>query len=478
MNLPIINRLKKQFNNNEILKNYSSVIILLTYCYFWISIGKYVEINFNEFLNNESIYLINGLIYLIIFSACLSILIIKLIINRKLPILSILIIYPVASSIGYFHNINFHQNFNFLIHFFFTISTLFIFFSILEDHKDKKKLFKYFFKISSIFISLVFIIMIFPDLVSRIKNGIHVREFHFVTLNLFFIDYIYTQNSNGASRIAILLFIFFFTKFIFKIKKNKKYKKYLFLNILLSIIIFYYQSRLTIIFIAIYVLLWILTFSNKSFFLKIIFFVSIIFVPFTFQNIYNTHLDKKIQEKNLSIFKNNRILGFSFKLTGDKFHSQGSSIKCRVATSYKIFEIADIYSSGRICGWEILLRDIDKKDIIFGKGFFYDQKFLNKYEKISSNSYMNIIYNSGLFGFFPFLFIFIIVMSKYHVIYNLYKKSDYDDFLLFNLILFLLIRSFFEDTFAFASIDLILFLTCSGILSSKIKEFQNNKKLK
>jgi hypothetical protein len=69
-------------------------------------------------------------------------------------------------------------------------------------------------------------------------------------------------------------------------------------------------------------------------------------------------------------------------------------------------------------------------------------------------------------------------MSKYHVIYDLYKKSDYDDFLLFNLILFLLIRSFFEDTLAFFSIDLILFLTCSGILSSKIKEFQNNKKLK
>lgn len=536
MNLPIINRLKKQFNNNEILKNYLSVIILLTYCYFWISIGKYVEINFNEFLNNESIYLINGLIYLIIFSACLSILIIKLIINRKLPILSILIIYPVASSIGYFQNINFHQNFNFLIHFFFTISTLFIFFSILEDHKDKKKLFKYFFKISSIFISLVFIIMVFPDLVSRIKNDIHVRDTHFVTLNLFFIDYIYTQNSNGASRIAILLFIFFFTKLIFKIKKNKKYKKYLFLNILLSIIIFYYQSRLAIIFIVIYVLLWILTFSNKSFFLKIIFFVSIIFIPFIFQNIYNTHLDKKIQipkelkkqkemkiawdnwdkgftkadgtivapktgtaprppmlvnnpgearkyfeqkkKQNLSIFKNNRFLGTNFKFTGDKFHAAGSSVKCRVAINYKIFEIADIYSSGRICGWEILLRDIDKKDIIFGKGFFYDQKFLNKYEKISSNSYMNIIYNSGLFGFFPFLFIFIIVMSKYHVIYNLYKKSDYDDFLLFNLILFLLIRSFFEDTFAFVSIDLILFLTCSGILSSKIKEFQNNKKLK
>ena len=489
MNLHIINRLKKQFNNNEIFKNYYSIIILLTYCYFWISIGKYVEINFNEFLNN-------GLIYLVIFSCCLFVLIIKLIINRNLPTLSILMIYPVASSIGYFNNINFHQDFDFLIHFFFTISALFIFFSILEDYKDRKKLFKYFFKISLIFISLVFIIIVFPDFAKRVINNIHVRDINFVTLNLLFFDYTYIQNSNGASRVVTLLFIFFFTKFIFKIKKNKKYNKYLFLSILLSILIFYYQSRLSIIFIVIYVLLWILTFSNKNFFYKIIFFVNIIVVPFILQNTYNFYLEtknletknletknletkqldnKKIIEKYIGILDSNRLFNINTKISANHFHAFSAKKLCKFSTNYKFIEIIDRYSSGRICGWEILLRDIDKKDIIFGKGFFYDQKFLKRYQKISSNTFINIIYNSGLLGSFPLLFIFIILINKYKVIYDFYKKSNYDYFLMFNLILFLLFRGFFEDTLAFVSIDLILFLTCSFILFSKIKELQNNK---
>ncbi len=468
MNLLIINRLKKQFNNNDIIKNYLSLIIILIYSYFWISIGKFVEINFNNFFNN-------GLINIIIFSVCLFILIIKLINNRKLPTISILLIYPIASSIGYFNNINVHQSFDLLIHFFLTISTLFIFLSILEDHKDRKKLFKYFLKISLFFIFLVFSILVFPDLVNRIINNIHVRDISFVTLNLFFIDYTYVQNSNGASRVTFLIFIFFFTRFIFKIKKNKKYKKYFFFSILLSIIIFYLQSRLVTSFLIIYVLFWILNFSNKKIYLKIFFFISIVIIPFAIQHNYNTKLAINLN-KDPSFLEKSRILGFDIKITRDQFRGAGISEECSFTINNVTLEILDFYSSGRVCGWEILLKNIGKKDILFGKGFFYDQIYLNKYQKISSNSYINIIYNSGLIGFFPFLIIFIILISKYQVIYMLYKKSDYNDFLIFNFMLFLLFRSFFEDTFAFVSIDLILFLTCSAILLSKIKEVQNNKK--
>ena len=41
--------------------------------------------------------------------------------------------------------------------------------------------------------------------------------------------------------------------------------------------------------------------------------------------------------------------------------------------------------------------------------------------------------------------------------------------------LYLLLRSFFEDTFAFVSIDLILFLTCYVNLSNKMKIILKNK---
>ena len=257
MNLHIINELKKQFYNKKVFNNSSSVIILITYSYIWLSIGKYVEINFNKPLSN-------GLIYVIIFFVSSLLLLIKFIKNKKLPTISILMIYPIASSIGYINNIKVNQNYDLLIHFFFTISALFVFFAVLESNKNKIKLFKYFFRISLIFIFLAFFIMVLPDLVSRIFNNIHVREINFVTLKLFFFNYTYIQNSNGAARIAVLIFIIFFTNFIFKIKKNKKYQNDLIFCTLLSIIIFYYQSRLSIIFISIYVFLWIMSFSNKK----------------------------------------------------------------------------------------------------------------------------------------------------------------------------------------------------------------------
>ena len=111
MNLHIINELKKQFYNKKVFNNSSSVIILITYSYIWLSIGKYVEINFNKPLSN-------GLIYVIIFFVSSLLLLIKFIKNKKLPTISILMIYPIASSIGYINNIKVNQNYDLLIHFF------------------------------------------------------------------------------------------------------------------------------------------------------------------------------------------------------------------------------------------------------------------------------------------------------------------------------------------------------------------------
>ena len=73
------------------------------------------------------------------------------------------------------------------------------------------------------------------------------------------------------------------------------------------------------------------------------------------------------------------------------------------------------------------------------------------------------------------MFFFIFINRKYEMIYELYSQFNYYDFLKFNLMLYLLLRSFFEDTFAFVSIDLILFLTCYVNLSNKMKIILKNK---
>ena len=94
----------------------------------------------------------------------------------------------------------------------------------------------------------------------------------------------------------------------------------------------------------------------------------------------------------------------------------------------KFTRIIDIYSSGRICGWVILFKDLKKKNIIFGKGFFHDKIYLKEYQKIASNSYINILYNSGIIGFIPIMFFFIFINRKYEMIYELYSQFNYYDF--------------------------------------------------
>lgn len=465
INFYIIKSLKKQFLNITILKDYTSIFFLITYSYFWISIGKFVKINLYEFS-------LNGYLFLSIFLTCLIILLIKFIKNKKLPFLSILLIYPISAAIGYLNNINNHGNYELLIHFFFTISSLIIFFSILNIKKSNINLFNYFFKISIIFIFLVFFIMVLPDLIGRIFNNIHVREVYFVTLKLFFFEYTYVQNSNGASRIAILIFLIFFTKLIFKLKKNKDLKKYFFLSFVFSLIVFYFQSRLSILFLIFYVFLWTLNFKNKNFLFKFSLIVSIIIIPFLVQNYYNKKFEPNATN-SFDISNNRIILNVKSIKKIKRFHAHGSAEKCKLSSENKFVKYIDIYSSGRLCGWEILLKDIEKKDIFFGKGYFYDQIYLKNLEKISSNSYINIIYNSGLIGFVPFIILFLIFVKSKEKIFKKYKNSKYFDFLIYNLLLYLLIRSFFEDTLAFVSIDSVLFLTCVVNLSSKIT---NSKK--
>ena len=45
----------------------------------------------------------------------------------------------------------------------------------------------------------------------------------------------------------------------------------------------------------------------------------------------------------------------------------------------------------------LIIKDFKKRHIIW-KWFFYDQIFLKKYQKLSSNTYLNIFYNSGVIG--------------------------------------------------------------------------------
>jgi hypothetical protein len=130
--------------------------------------------------------------------------------------------------------------------------------------------------------------------------------------------------------------------------------------------------------------------------------------------------------------------------------------------------IADKYSSGRICGWEILLKDIKYKKILFGEGYSADKKLLKIFQKTSSNSFINLLYNSGIFALLSYLIFFF---------YLFYKKFNFQFFVHDNkyvvfssyVIMYIIFRAFFEDTITFLNIDLILILN-SILLINKISK--------
>jgi hypothetical protein len=124
----------------------------------------------------------------------------------------------------------------------------------------------------------------------------------------------------------------------------------------------------------------------------------------------------------------------------------------------------DRFFGGRICGWEILTKLYFENFKIFGYGFFEDRKTLKKFEKISSNSYIFVLFNSGILSFFILIIFYTKIFIK--VIKNVLilkkSKTNFSATNQFYTILtsYLIVRSFFEDTLAFMSVDLLLMIVC------------------
>jgi hypothetical protein len=137
----------------------------------------------------------------------------------------------------------------------------------------------------------------------------------------------------------------------------------------------------------------------------------------------------------------------------------------------KPFRWLDSALSGRVCGWELLLRTTTFKSLFIGKGFFADQVYLKiPVYKTASNSWFNIFYNTGTFSLIIFLSIILIFLIKFFKFKNFQHKNIYISISNY-LIIYFFIRSVFEDTIAFVSFDFLLL----GICMVFIKESFNLK---
>jgi hypothetical protein len=128
----------------------------------------------------------------------------------------------------------------------------------------------------------------------------------------------------------------------------------------------------------------------------------------------------------------------------------------------------DAFLSGRVCGWEILIKNLNN-DLLFGKGFLADQIFLKSVQKISSNSWINILFNSGVLSLIIILLFVTAFLFKHFKIKNIHHQNIYIC-LSYYLVIFILSRSLLEDTIVFLNIDLMIIIISLLIMKNSNKE--------
>ena len=111
-------------------------------------------------------------------------------------------------------------------------------------------------------------------------------------------------------------------------------------------------------------------------------------------------------------------------------------------------------------------------ELIFGKGFFADQVYLQPIEKVASNSFVNILFNTGFISLLIYMAVILIFFIRYFKFKNLNHTNIYISISHYYFIYFIF-RSFFEDTLAFVSIDLLL-LGSASVLIKHYSQRANN----
>ena len=434
-------------------------IISFIWILLWFSLGTHMSETFN--INNYYFPSVNFFRANLIFYIFL-ILLGYFFYYRERSEYLIFALYPILGFFGYLLNSN--ESIYFGLHNSISLLVLALLINFISCKNIDKKLIFYYFHYSSILILIVFLILfIGPDLINKILSsnsgarGENIIDIIFAKNITFHIP----QNSNGASRIIFVLTILLcclYNSFL----KNRFTGLTIFFLIVISILAsinIFYQSKLNIL--AFIICCFYIFLSNKNYKnkLKIISLVLLIILPFIINYAY-----QKYYNKNYNFLQDNRIFskheGFLlFKNNSVKNSDINVVLPC-VTNNNSI----DRFFGGRICGWEILAKLYFENFKIFGYGFFEDRKTLKNFEKISSNSYIFVLFNSGILSFFILIIfyakIFIKVIKNVLILKKSKTKVSATNEFYTILTSYLIVRSFFEDTLAFMSVDLLLMVVC------------------
>jgi hypothetical protein len=303
----------------------------------------------------------------------------------------------------------------------------FIFFNLIEIKKYFNK-----------FIFLQFITITIVAIYSLIKFFYLFINFNLPDLyNLTIENQFYNQNSNGLSRILLIISLYIF---FINIKNNYYYLSCLLINTILFLL----QSKLVLIFLIFIILyktfLENIKIKNK---IKDIFFILIVPIILT-----------------LAIsFANNNSSNQKIRLV------EQIKIDITKKNSDAILDL-NIFNSlkARIDAWKLIVKNSEKPIIGYGsQGDRYLTKEMPKHTSLASNSFIYAYASSGVIGA-ALLLIFYIYLFKLVFRENFFRKmrNEENNIKTFYsvILIFLIIRSIFENSFSLWGIDFIIMVNC------------------
>jgi hypothetical protein len=281
-------------------------------------------------------------------------------------------------------------------------------------------------------IAIQFIIIIIINLFSLLKFfsifvNLNITDLYDLTIKNSF----YSQNSNGLSRIILIVSLYIFLV-------NKKNFYYYFSCLLLNTILFLLQSKLSLFFLIFFIFSKVFLEKNTIYrkIKNILFILAIPMVmSFVLSALNSTDKDSQMRlVKEISIdFKKEEL---------------NSLLDLRMLASTK----------GRIDAWKVMIENSEKP--VIGYGSQGDRNLAKKLEtnsQLASNAFVYALICSGFIGFF-FLIVFYYKLIKLLFVNNFLKNNL--TFFYFTILIFLIIRSIFENSFSLWGIDFIIAINC------------------
>jgi hypothetical protein len=448
-------------------KNYNLLVLiflLLTWISFWFSINtKPDEINF--FSNFSIVSIINTLRISVplLLSIILTLFVILLIFKKKKfdkklitePIF-LFIIYFFLQCIGlYFNNkLNFFDlNNSYLVILGIGSMQIFVLLNIFNKNKNLNL-----FLLSGIFVIASAILILLVSIINNNNSKDLLYLYYFIDLDQKLFEQIFPRVT-GLARMIALVNLAILTSFLFIEKKGTIQIFEFFFIIILSTLIWSFQSRGAMLCFYTCVIILIFFYKKYNFRKKILAIFFIIFFPII---IFETYKFYKINMFNQKI-SSNQLEERERKI--EEFYRLNEN---------RIIKSKEQGTSGRINLWKYMIEKYDKKNI-FGYGPQADRFLISKTlnQQFGNNVSNGFLYALACGGYFA-LAIFILISLK--ILMFIYRsifltkifqiKYFFIEKLATIYLIFFSIRVLFENSYAVFSIDFLITLICFLILNN------------